>query len=278
MEAARRSRPAGRGRGSERRARRMGEERAAASVDATVRSWLPGLRLLRSYRRAWLPHDAAAGLTLAALLVPTGMAYAEASGLPPEAGLYATILPLLAYAVFGPSRVLILGPDSALAPLIAAAVLPLAGGDVARSLALAGALSVLTGLLCVVAGVLRFGFLAELLSKPVRFGYLNGIALTVIVGQLPTLCGFSVDATGLLPEARAFAAGLRDGLTNGAALAIGAGCLAVILGCWRWAPRAPGALLAVAGATAVVAVLDLAARAGVPVVGELPTPARWVVV
>jgi high affinity sulfate transporter 1 len=248
----------------------MGQEREAAPADAAGRSWLPGLRLLRTYRRAWLARDAAAGLALATLLVPTGMAYAEAAGLPPEAGLYATLLPLIAYAVFGPSRVLILGPDSSLAPLIAAAVLPLAGGDAARSLALAGALAVLTGLLCVAAGVLRFGFLAELLSKPVRYGYLNGIALTVIVGQLPTLCGFSVDATGLVPEARAFVDGLRDGRTNGAALALGAGCLAVILGCRRWAPRAPGALLAVAGATAVVAVLDLAARAGVPVVGELP--------
>ena len=130
------------------------------------------------------------------------MAYAEAAGLPPITGLYATLVPLIAYALFGPSRILVLGPDSSLAGIIAAVVLPLAAGDPARAIALAGMLSILTGLICVAAGLLKFGFITDLLSKPVRYGYVNGIALTVIVGQLPKLFGFSIDATGLIPEAR----------------------------------------------------------------------------
>jgi high affinity sulfate transporter 1 len=235
-----------------------------------VARWLPGVTTLRAYDRAWLPNDLVAGLVLTAVLIPVGMGYAEAAGLPPVNGLYATIVPLTAYALFGPSRILVLGPDSSLAAIIAAAVLPLAGGDPAAVPPLAALLAVLTGLFCLLGGLGGLGFVTDLLSKPVRYGYLNGIALTVLVGQLPKLTGFSVDANGLLGEVRGLVQGIMAGQTNGVALTIGVACLVVILGCKRWAPQLPGVLLAVVGATVVSAWFDLAARAGLAVVGPLP--------
>jgi high affinity sulfate transporter 1 len=236
----------------------------------TALRWLPGLETLRRYQRSWLPRDVMAGIVLTALLVPAGMGYAEASGLPAIYGLYATIVPLVAYAIIGPSRILVLGPDSSLAPLIAAAILPLAAGSEAEAVALAGMLAVFSGLLCVLAGLIRFGFIAELLSKPVRYGYMNGIALTVLVSQLPKLFGFSVDAEGVIAEARAFARGVADGETNNVALSIGVACLLVILAFKRWWPRIPGVLVAVVGAIVAVGAFDLAQRYDISVVGPLP--------
>src|SRR5512143_769851 len=128
-----------------------------------LRRWIPGLQLLRTYQRAWLIKDLSAGIVLTAILVPVGMGYAEASGLPPIYGLYATIVPLLAYAIFGPSRILVLGPDSSLAAIIAATIIPLAGGNTDQLVALAGMLAILTGILCMVAGLVRFGFITDLL-------------------------------------------------------------------------------------------------------------------
>jgi high affinity sulfate transporter 1 len=234
--------------------------------------WLPGLhrlRRLRQYPLGWLGRDVVAGLALTAVLVPVGVAYAVASGLPGICGLYATIAPLLAYAAFGPSRVLVLGPDSSLAALILAVVGPLAAGDPARAIALAGMMAVVSGTLCILAGAARLGFVTELLSKPIRHGYMNGIALTVIASQLPALFGFSVDAAGLWGGSRAFAGAVLAGRTNWTAFAIGICVLAVILALRRWL-RLPGVLIAVAGATLIVGVFDLAARAGVPVLGALP--------
>ena len=176
--------------------------------------WLPGVRVARDYQRSWLPRDVAAGLVLTALLVPAGMGYAEASGLPPITGLYATIVPLVAYAIFGPSRILVLGPDSSLAPLIAASITPLAAGNPDEAIALAGMLSIIVGVICIGAGLARFGFITDLLSKPVRYGYMNGIALVVIVSQLPKLFGFSVDADGVIEGSREFVRGVADGETN----------------------------------------------------------------
>jgi high affinity sulfate transporter 1 len=232
--------------------------------------WLPGLQTLRTYHRSWLPRDVVAGIVLTALLVPAGMGYAEASGLPAIYGLYATMVPLVVYALFGPSRILVLGPDSSLAPLIAAAILPLAAGNEAEAVALAGMLALLSGALCMLAGFARFGFIAELLSKPVRYGYMNGIALTVLLSQLPKLFGFSVDAEGAIAEARAFARGVADGETNTVALLIGVACLLVILGFKRWRPQIPGVLVAVVGATVAVGVFGLAERYDLSVVGPLP--------
>jgi high affinity sulfate transporter 1 len=202
--------------------------------------------------------------------VPAGMGYAEASGLPAIYGLYATMVPLVIYALVGPSRILVLGPDSSLAPLIAAAILPLAAGNEAEAVALAGMLAVFSGALCVLAGLARFGFIAELLSKPVRYGYMNGIALTVLLSQLPKLFGFSTDAKGVVPEAQAFVRGVADGETNTVALVIGVACLLVILAFKRWRPQVPGVLVAVVGATVAVGVFGLAERYDLSVVGPLP--------
>lgn len=155
--------------------------------------WLPGLQTLRSYESAWLRHDIVAGLVLTTMLLPVGIAYAVASGVPGIYGLYATIIPLLAYALFGPSRILVMGPDSSLAAVILAVVLPLSGGDPLRAVTLAGMMAVVSGMVCIVAGVARLGFITELLSKPIRYGYMNGIALTVLISQLPKLFGFSIE-------------------------------------------------------------------------------------
>ena len=235
-----------------------------------VRSNLPSIGWLRSYHRADLPRDVFAGIVLTAILVPAGMGYAEASGLPAIVGLYATLVPLLVYAVLGPSRILVLGPDSALLPLIAAAVVPLAAGSQERAVALAGLLAVVVGVVIVGAGVARLGFLTDLLSAPVRHGYLNGIALIVLVSQGPKLLGFDGAVGGLFDSASGLAAGIRDGRTNPTSLAIGIGCLAVILGLRLWRPGLPGILVAVVGATLVSAALGLADHASIAVVGPMP--------
>jgi len=233
------------------------------------RRWLPGLVTLQHYQPGWLRYDLIAGLVLTTMLVPVGIAYAQASGIPGIYGLYATIIPLLAYALFGPSRILVLGPDSALAPLIAAVVVPLAAGSSDRAIVLGSAMAVIAGLLCVLAGLARLGFITDLLSKPIRYGYMNGIALTVLVSQLPKLFGFSVDGDNLVSEFMAFLAALVDGATNWAALLIGGGTLATILVLKRH-KRVPGILVAVVGATLLVGLLDLGNGAGVAVLGPLP--------
>src|SRR5262245_22546417 len=254
---------------------RYGRERKPGAqmtnrASSGVGSWIPAVRTVRRYRRSWLRRDVVAGIVLTAVLVPAGMGYAEAAGLPPIYGLYATIVPLSVYAIVGPSRILVLGPDSSLVPLIAAAILPLAAGDQAEAVALAGLLAVFSGLFCLLAGFARFGFLTDLLSKPVRYGYMNGIALTVLVSQLPKLFGFSTDAEGLIPEARAFVRGLANGETNMTALAVGVGCLLVIFAFKRWRPAVPGILVAVVAATVSVGVLGLAEHHDLAVVGPLP--------
>ncbi|QDQ95589.1 SulP family inorganic anion transporter [Rhodococcus sp. WB9] len=230
---------------------------------------LPGIATARAYHREWLRPDITAGLVLTALLIPAGMGYAEAAGLPAYAGLYATIIPLLAYAVVGPSKILVLGPDSSLAPLIAAAVLPLAVADDPESaLALAGILGVLVGLILLVGGFLHLGFVTELLSKPIRLGYLNAIALIVVVGQLPKLLGFSVDASGLIGEIGEIGKSVVQGNIDPVAAAVGIGSLAVIIGFRIWVPRIPGVLVAVVGAIILSAALGLTDDIGM--VGALP--------
>ena len=231
--------------------------------------WLPGLLTLKRYEKGWLRHDIVAGIVMTTMLVPVGIAYAIASGVPGINGLYATIVPLLAYAVFGPSRILVLGPDSSLATVILGVVLPLSAGDPARAVDVAGMMAIVSGTLCVAAGVARLGFITELLSKPIRYGYMNGIALTVILSQAPKLLGFSVSADGPLRQAGAIAGKIAGGDVNAAAAAIGGATLLLILLLKRW-PRIPGILIAVAGATMVVALFDLGRRAGVSVLGPLP--------
>lgn len=232
-------------------------------------SWLPGLQTLRRYEAAWFGNDIVAGLVLATMLVPVGIAYAVASGLPGINGLYATIIPLLVYAMFGPSRILVLGPDSSLAAIILAVVLPLSAGDPQRAVALGAMMAVVSGIACILAGFARLGFITELLSKPIRYGYMNGIALTVLISQLPKLLGFSIESDGPLRNLWAIATSVFNGKTNWTAFAVGAATLAVILLLKR-RKVVPGILIAVAGATAVVGLLDLGTRAGVSILGPLP--------
>ncbi|AKE91777.1 SulP family inorganic anion transporter [Rhodococcus aetherivorans] len=230
---------------------------------------LPGVVTVRRYRREWLRSDVTAGLVLTALLIPAGMGYAEAAGLPAYAGLYATIVPLLAYAVVGPSKILVLGPDSSLAPLIAAAVLPLTvAADPESALVLAGVLAVLVGVIMILGGLLRLGFVTELLSKPLRLGYLNAIALIVIVGQLPKLLGFSVDASGLLDELAGIVGAVLDGDVDPTTALVGGVSLAVIIGLKVLHSKVPGVLVAVGGAMVVAFAIDL--TDDIDMVGALP--------
>ncbi|SFR87319.1 high affinity sulphate transporter 1 [Microbacterium sp. cf046] len=230
--------------------------------------WLPGAATLRDYRRAWLWPDVRAGIVVTALLIPAGMGYAVAAGLPPETGLYATIVPLLAYAVFGPSRILVLGPDSALAPIIAASILPLALGDERRAVALAGLLAIMVGVLLLLGGILRLGFVTDLLSKPIRVGYLNAVALLVILSQIPKLLGFSIEAIAPLPDIVAIFEGIIGGEVQLDAAAFGLGSLAIIF-ILRWLRSpVPGVLVVVVLATVITAVFALSSS--LPVVGALP--------
>lgn len=233
-------------------------------------SIVPRLEWVRGYKASYVRHDVVAGIVLTAILVPAGMGYAEAAGLPAIVGLYATIVPLFVYALLGPSRILVMGPDSALIPIIAASVVPLAAGNADRAVGLAGLLATLVGVVVIAAGLARLGFLTDLLSAPVRHGYLNGIAIIVIVSQLPRLFGFSADGEGLVAQVGSFVTGVVDGETVPAALAVGTGCLAIIVGLRLWRPSAPGVLIAVVGATIVSSVLGLAQSQGVAVVGPLP--------
>ncbi len=233
------------------------------------------MRVARHYKRSWLRRDLVAGIVLAAILVPQGMAYAELAGLPAVTGLYTTIACLLGYALFGPSRVLVLGPDSSVSPLIFAAITPLlAGGDAATAIALAGMLAVLVGLVEIGLGLGKLGFVADLLSKEVQVGYMNGLAITIIVGQLPKLFGFSIDANGFLDEIKQFVQGLDH--TNTTTLVVGAAVLGVLLVLPRVTKRVPAILVAVVGATVATAALGLSAD-GVATVGALaqgvPAPA-----
>jgi high affinity sulfate transporter 1 len=232
------------------------------------RRYLPGLDSLLHYRREWLSHDIVAGAVLAAVIVPVGMAYAELAGLPPVVGLYASLVPLLAYVVFGPSRVLTVGPDSTTAPLVAAAIIPLAGADVAERIALGGMLALMVGALALFVGLARLGFVTELLSRPVRVGYMNGVALIIIVSQLPKLFGFKGDGDGVVAQVVWF--GTHLSTANLVALGFGLGTLALILTLRLIAPKVPGVLVAAVLAGVISAALGLGARFGVPTVGAMP--------
>ncbi len=237
----------------------------------TVLRSLPGARAIAGYEMSWLRRDVVAGIVLTTLLVPQGMAYAELAGLPAITGLYTTILCLIGYAVFGPSRILVLGPDSSLGPMIAATILPILGsnGSPERAIALASMLALIVGAVMIAAGALKLGFVADLLSKPTQIGYMNGLALTILIGQLPKLFGFSTDANGLINEGRAFVNGITSGEAVGAAVAIGLFSLAVILALGRWLPKVPGVLIAVVVAIGASSAFHLADH-GVSLVGTLP--------
>jgi high affinity sulfate transporter 1 len=227
---------------------------------------VPGLVSLRTYQRGWLRSDLVAGIVLAAILVPQGMAYAELAGLPAVNGLYTTIACLVGYAIMGPSKILVLGPDSSLGPLIFAAITPLviAGDDPATAIALAGMLAILVGLIEIGLGVGKLGFVADLLSSEVQVGYMNGLAITIIVGQLPKLSGFSTDADSFVEEVREFVTNFDQ--RDATALAVGLVTLVVLLGLPRITKKIPAVLVAVVGATAATAIFGF----DIGTVGTLP--------
>lgn len=232
--------------------------------------WLPGLALFKNYTVSILGKDLLAGLALTAILVPAGMGYAQAAGLPAIYGLYATFVPLIVYAILGPSRILVLGPDSALAALIAATILPMAGGDKIRAVSLASMMAILTGILCMGAGFLKFGFVTDLISKPIRYGYMNGIALTVLIGQIPKMLGFSAVGDHVFQQGSAVLTGILRSEANGTATAISLGCLAIIFSCKHWFPKVPAILVAVLTSTLFVWFFDLSTRSNLVVIGSLP--------
>jgi high affinity sulfate transporter 1 len=233
----------------------------------TIARWMPGLATLRSYKASLLPHDLAAGITLGAVLVPVGLAYGELAGLP-MAGLYGSMLPLLAYALFGSSRQVVVGPDSAMAAIVAVAVVPLALGDPGRLAVLCAALGVMVGVLCIAGGLLRLGFVANFLSKPVIVGFMHGVALVIIGAQLPKVLGIRSEGETTLEQFASIVQRLGD--TNLIALAIGGGSFALILLCRRFLPRVPGHVVALLASLLAVALLGLD-KQGVAVVGRIPT-------
>ena len=240
-----------------------------AAATRAILQFMPGLKLLRNYRAAWLLSDLAAGLVLSAMLAPVGLAYAVASGLPGVCGLYATIAPLIVYAIFGPSRIMVLGPDSAMVGLILSVVPPLAAENSAYAMQLAGAMAIIAGAVSVASGFAGLGFVTELLSKPIRYGYINGIAVAIVIAQLPKLCGVKLEGGGPLRELWALARAILDGKGNAATFLIGVGTLLVV-GILRRRAGLPGALIGVGVATLAVIAWDLDRRAGVSVFGAIP--------
>ena len=231
--------------------------------------WLPGIQTLRGYELGWLRNDIVAGIVLSTMLVPVGIAYATASGVPAIYGLYATIVPLLVYALFGPSRILVLGPDSSLAPIILGVVTVAAAGDPDKAILVASGMAIVAGLTCILAGIFGLGFITELLSKPIRYGYMNGIALAVLISQLPKLFGFKIENDGPLRSLWAIGKAIFEGKANWTGAALGAATLGVIL-LFKGSKRIPGVLIAVVGATMIAGALSLSETAGVKVLGPVP--------
>jgi high affinity sulfate transporter 1 len=227
----------------------------------------PGLAALGRYRRGDLPHDLAAGLAVAAVTVPTTVANAQLAGFPPAIGLYASILPLLVYALFGTSRQLMVGTNAVGGAMIAAAVAPLAAGDPTLTLDLAMALTLVTGILCIGASFLRLGALADFLSKPILVGFMNGVAISIVLSQVSNLFGISIEANGIVPRAWEFVSKLA--LTHWPTLLVGLGTIVVLAISPRIVKHVPGILIALALAAIVVQVLGLE-QTGVVTIGPVP--------
>src|SRR5262245_11937084 len=250
-----------------------------STASSTRNAWIgrlaPGLGQLLGYRREWLPIDLLAGVSVAAVAVPTAIAYAQLIGFEPIVGLYAAILPLVAYALLGTSRLLIVNPDAATCAVFAASVVPLAAGNPETLGSLSAALSVLTGLVCIAAGIFRLGFVADFLGKPILVGYLNGVAISIFLGQIGKVFGFAMHSRGIVPQLIEFAGKLPQ--THLPPLAVGLATRAVLVGSRRLSPRAPAPLLATVAAVALVYGLGLEGR-GVAIVGALPAGlprVRW---
>ncbi|KCF85349.1 sulfate-transport ABC transporter transmembrane protein [Mycobacterium tuberculosis KT-0026] len=234
----------------------------------TSAGWAPGVVQFREYQRRWLRGDVLAVLTVAAYLIPQAMAYATVAGLPPAAGLWASIAPLAIYALLGSSRQLSIGPESATALMTAAVLAPMAAGDLRRYAVLAATLGLLVGLICLLAGTARLGFLASLLSRPVLVGYMAGIALVMISSQLGTITGTSVEGNEFFSEVHSFATSVTR--VHWPTFVLAMSVLALLTMLTRWAPRAPGPIIAVLAATMLVAVMSLDAK-GIAIVGRIPS-------
>ena len=232
-----------------------------------VRKYVPGLVALAGYKSSWFRYDLVAGVSVAAVAVPVAIAYSQLAGVPPVYGLYASILPLVAYAVFGTSRQLIMAPDAAACAIVAAVVVPLAGGDPARRVSLAMTLSMMAGVFCIAAGLARLGFVTNFLARPILAGYLNGISISIISGQLGTLFGFEVGRAGFFRTVVEFAS--RLGQTHGVTLAVGVTAFVLLRALKRGAPRIPAPLIAVALGIVASLVFHLGER-GVVLLGPIP--------
>jgi len=232
-----------------------------------IRRFAPGLAALRSYDPAWLGHDLVAGVSVAAVAVPVAIAYSQLAGLPPVYGLYASILPLVAYAVFGSSRQLIMAPDAATCAIVAAVVMPLAGADMTRYVSLSMALAMIAGVFCIVAGLARLGFLTNFLARPILAGYLNGIAISIISGQLGRLFGFTLEPAGFFRTLIRCAS--RLGETHVLTLAVGLAAFVVLRLIKRVSPKIPAPLIAVALGIAASQIFHLGER-GVALLGAVP--------
>lgn len=232
-----------------------------------AKRWAPGLYSLLNYQRADLGADIRAGLAVAAVAIPVGVAYAELAGFSPQMGLYCSLLPLLVYAVLGSSRQLILGPDAATCALVAASVAPLAGGDMALYMALSGVLAVLTGVICIVGSFMRLGALADFLSKPILVGFLNGIAITIVMGQLGKLLGIELTSSGLFPLLMEIIARFNEVHLPTALLT--AGAFVVLFTSKGLIPSLPSAVSAMVLTAGAVALFSLD-ESGVRVLGTVP--------
>ncbi|MBL6801476.1 MAG: SulP family inorganic anion transporter [Synechococcus sp. BS307-5m-G38] len=229
---------------------------------------MPGLGALRRYRfRSDFSHDLFAGLSVAAVALPVSIAYAELAGLSPAVGLYASIGPLLVYALFGTSPQLMVNPDAASCAILAAAVAPLAGGDPALYLSLATALTLFTGVLCVLASAFRLGALADFLSRPILVGFLNGIALSIFLGQIGKVLGFQITASRIVPRLIEILSKLPS--TQVPTLLVALFSVAVMWLVQRFLPRVPAALAVLVLSAVLVGLLDLPAM-GVAVLAPVP--------
>jgi len=228
---------------------------------------LPGLTQFRQYQRSWLRGDILAGVTVAAYLVPQVMAYAEVAGLPPVVGLWATIGPLAIYAVLGSSRQLSIGPESTTALMTAVVLMPIAAGDPARYGTLAVTLALLVGGICLLGRLARLGFLADLLSKPVLVGYMAGVSVIMIAGQLGKVTGVPVEGDEFVPQLSSFVRGLDQ--LHWPTTILGIVLVVLLFTLARVAPRSPGPLIVVALAAVVVALFSLQ-DVGIKIVGAVP--------
>ncbi len=245
----------------------MPETRAQSGWLDRLATVAPGIATLARYRAKDLPHDLVAGLSVAAVALPVGVAYAELAGFNPAVGLYSSILPLVAYALFGSSRQLVVGPDAATCALVAAAVAPLAAGDAGQYLAISMTLTFLAGLICIGASFLKLGVLADFLSRPILAGFMNGIALSIALGQMGKLFGFKIEAGGIVPRLVELAEKLDE--TQPYTLAVGVASFCVLLLLPKVLRRVPAALVVMVLAAAAVAAFGLEAR-GVHIVGDVP--------